>query len=82
MEAQWCWLGYYYGLGLTSGGTILQMPNFSASGRIFSRYSNGFRANSACVGWYTGHSGGDMNSGSVFEDEDEVLVVLRDLHLG
>lgn len=46
---------------LTGGGRILQMPVFSAMGRILLMNPKG-SANSSQLGSNTGHSGGGINS--------------------
>lgn len=46
---------------LTGGGRILQIPVFSAMGRILLMYAKG-SANSSQLGSKTGHSWGGMNS--------------------
>lgn len=50
---------------LTVGGRILQMPYFSANGRILLMYTSGF-LNSCSVGLKTGASAGISNSNSSF----------------
>lgn len=49
---------------LTGGGIILQIPDISALGLIFAMKPSG-SAHSSPLGWYTGHSGGRINSSNV-----------------
>lgn len=54
-------LNYLQPLALTGGGRTLQMPVFSAMGRILLIKAYGSR-NSSQLGSKTGHSGGGLNS--------------------
>lgn len=55
------WITLINEVELTGGGRTLQIPVFSAMGRILLMYAKG-SANSSQLGSNTGHSGGGMNS--------------------
>lgn len=76
------WITLINEVELTGGGRTLQIPVFSAMGRILLMYAKG-SANSSQLGSNTGHSGGGMNSfsggwvifASLFSDSKQKYVV-------